>query len=309
MKKRRWLFGPILWTLLLVAAGFLWMAGTNLWSYFRMRTVSVEVIRSSLLFDALGKGNDLDITLLLDLKTTDGSERAIHWEEEGGHAAYPEEAYDVLRHWAPGSLHEIRQMWGQARKIRLPDTQSSELMLFALYLVVAACVIFFALAFAASDIDGASGVWLAFFFVGVAFFVGAGLFAWFEIPKRISWPSVVATRESAPDPTAEAPPLVFPDNVAVTPAARKLLERSRYVVLRFNGFHAGLGSFGGRYESLKPRCESGKEVCRFVINPQDRWDVELNANWDDAFYAPLAVLGVFGLAFGGAGLLVRRFGG
>lgn len=309
MKKRRWLFGPILWTLLLVAAGFLWMAGTNLWSYFRMRTVSVEVIRSSLLFDALGKGNDLDITLLLDLKTTDGSERAIHWEEEGGHAAYPEEAYDVLRHWAPGSLHEIRQMWGQARKIRLPDTQSPELLLFRLYLVVAACVIFFAFAFAASDFDGASGVWLAFFSVGVASFLGAGLFAWFEIPKRISWPSVVATRESAPDSTAEAPPLVFPDNVAVTPAARKLLERSRYVVLRFNGFHAGLGSFGGRYESLKPRCESGTEMCRFVINPQDRWDVQLNANWDDDFYAPLALLGVFGLAFGGAGLLVRRFGG
>ncbi len=310
MKKRRLIPRTVLAVMILIGAVCLWGAGTNLWTHLRMRTIPVEVVKSSLHFDALGKGNDLDITLVLDLKTTDGSERAIHWEEDGGPAAYPEEAYDELRLWAPGSRHQIHQVRGQARELRLPDTQSPELVKMGLYLGFGLFTGFFAFAFAATGSERDSGVWLIFFSIGVGAFLGAGLYAWFEVPKRIYWQSVVATLEAAPDDsTAEAQPLVFPASVVVTPAARKLLERSRYKVLRFNGLHAGLGNFGGRYERLKPRCESGEQECRFVMNPKDRWDVELDAGWDRDFYLPLAVMGVFGLAFGSAGLLIRRFGG
>ena len=310
MKNRR--MGPRLVAIVLLigVATCLWMAGSNLWAHLRMRTIAVEVVHSSLLIDATGKGNDLDLILRLDLKTTDGSGRTIHWEEGDGPAAYPEEGYDELRHWAPGTRHQVYQLRGQAEEIRLPDAKSPELVQMIIYLFLGVFTGFFAFVFSATLTERSFGVWLVFFLVGVGAFFGAGLFAWFEIPKRLDWPSVVATLEPAPAPeaTAEAQPRVVPENVVISPAAQQLLGRSSYKVLRFNGLHAGLGGFGGRYDVLKARCESGDQECRFVVNPHDRWDVEPDAQWDGDLWAPLAIMAVFGLAFCGAGLLIRRFG-
>ncbi len=296
--------------LLLLLLGCFWSAATNLWTHLRMRTIPVEVVRSSLLLDAPGDGSDLNLILRLDLKTTDGAERLIHWEDAPGRATYPEEGYDELRRWGPGTRHQIYQIRGQAREFRLPNSRSPELVAMIVYLSLGCFVGFFFFVFRAVANEAGPpklvGVWTIFFLVGVGAMIGSALFAWHEIPKRLSWPSVVATLEPVPEPTAEAPPKPLPDNVVITPAARRLLDHSSYKVLQFDGLHAGLGNFGGSYEELAKRCTSGDQECRFVINPHDRWDVELDARWDETFFFPLIMFLVFGLAFSGAGLMIRR---
>ncbi len=297
---------------LALGAACFWLAGRNLWTHLRMRTVPVEVVRSSLLLDAPGNGSDLDLVLRLDLKTTDGSNRLIHWEGAPGRAAYPEEGYDELRRWAPGTRHQIHQLRGQTSELRLPTGQSPELLAMTIYLVFGFFLGFFLFIFRAVTNEDGPGrlrsIWIIFFAVGVGAILGSALFAWHEIPKRLSWQVVVATLEPTPEATAEASPKPLPDNVVITPAGRQLLERSSYKVLQFHGLHAGLGNFGGSYESLANRCVSGEQECRFVINPNDRWDVEIEAGWDHTFFFPLLMFLGFGLAFSGAGLMIRRFG-
>ena len=295
--------------LLLLLSGCVLLAGTNLWTHLRLRTIPVEVVRSSLLLDAPSNGSHLELILRLDLKTTDGAERLIHWEEAPGRAAYPEEGYDELRRWAPRTRHQIYQYRGQAREFRLPSTKSPELFAMVVYLFGGFFLGFFLFIFrAVANEDGPrlGGIWIIFFVVGIGAIIGSALFVWHEIPKRLSWPSVVATLEPVTETTAEASPKPLPDNVVITPAGRQLLERSSYKVLQFNGLHAGLGNFRGSYEGLANRCASGDQECRFAINPNDRWDVELDARWDETFFFPLLLFLVFGLAFSGAGLIVRR---
>ncbi len=296
--------------LLLPVAGCFWSAGTNLWTHLRMRTIPVEVVRSSLLLDAPGDGSDLNLILRLDLKTTDGAERLIYWADAPGRAAYPEEGYDELHRWAPGTRHRIYQIRGQAQEFRQPGVRSPELVAMTVYLSLGCFIGFFFFVFwTVANEDGPRrfvGTWTVFFLVGVGAMIGSALFTWYEIPKRLYWPPVVATLEPVPEPMAEAPPKPLPDNVVITPAGRQLLERSPYKVLQFNGIHAGLGNFGGSYEQLAERCASGDQECRFLINPNDRWDVELDARWDESFFFPLGMFLVFGLAFGGGGLMIRR---
>ena len=299
------------------------LAARNFWSYLRMRTVPVEVVRSSLLIDAptdvSGQRSDVDYTLRLDLVTTDGSARSIHWEDAPARAAYPEEAFDELTRWAPGAHHQIFQLRGEARAIRLPGSSASQELDSAIALV--AISLFFAVfagtlvAIIADESSWFSspwlkrniGVWLVFGGVGVGALVGDILFIANQLPKIISWPAAVAT--SAPAPS-DYEPRTLPPNVLITAAARQRLQLHTHRVLTFqwNGatLHAGLGSNEGPYDALgNSVCSSSESPCRFKISPSDRWDIATDAGWNSSFFIPVGMFSLFGVAFGGAGLLIR----
>ena len=302
----------------------LYGTGRNLWKYSRMRTIPVEVVRSSLLIDVPPEGtgdpSDVDYTLRLDLVTTDGTARPIHWEDVPARAAYPEEAFDELTRWAPGARHEIFQLRGEARAIRLPGASDSQELDAAIFLLCATLFLgFFALTFVAlaseespwflpSWLKQHLGVWLVFFSVGMVALGGDFLFITTQLPKIISWPTAVAT--GAPPP-AEYDSSSLPPNVVITAAARQRIKAHSHTVLTFqwNGatLHGGLGANEGPYDALAHDvCRSTDPPCRFKISPTDRWNVAAKPGWNVEFFMPVGMFTLFGVAFTGAGLMIRR---
>lgn len=296
----------------------------NLWTYARMRTVPVEVVRSSLLIEAstdpTADPTDVDYILRLDLLTTDGTTRPIHWEDVPARAAYPEEAFDELTRWTPGSRHEIFQLRGEARAIRLPGSSSWLELNAAIGFLLA--VLFFGLfALIIGTIAGEEsrwfrnsvfrrhlGVWIVFFTVGVGAFIGDFLFIATQLPKIISWPSVTASLRPAP---ADYEPQSLPPNVQITEEARKRIQLHPHNVLTFqwNGatLHGGLGANEGPYDALAhDACISTTSPCQFRISPSDRWTVAATPGWNVEFFMPVGMFTLFGVAFTGAGLMIRR---
>ncbi len=298
--------------------------GRNLRTYARMRTVPVEVVRSSLLIDAssdpTGDPTDVDYTLRLDLVTTDGSSRPIHWEDVPARSAYPEEAFDELTRWAPGARHQIFQLRGEARAIRLPGSSASQELNAAIgFAFATAFFAFFTLTFGAIAGEESTwfrrpwlkrnlGVWLVFFSVGVAAFIGDFFFLANQLSKILYWPAAVATMRHAP---AEYDPQSLPPNVHMTAAARDRLRLRSHEVLTFqwNGatLHGGIGSNEGPYDELAHQaCRSSEESCQFRISPTDRWNVAAKPGWNVEFFMPVGMFTLFGVAFTGAGLMIRR---
>lgn len=308
----------------LIAALCLYGAGHNLWTYARMRTIPVEVVRSSLLIDipsdSIGDPNDIDYTLRLDLLTTDGSARPIHWEDVPARAAYPEEAFDELTRWAPGARHNIFQLRGEARAIRLPGSVVDQELSSAIgFLAAAAFFGLFTIAilttvgqedswFRNSWLKRLLGPWLVFASVGVAALVGDIVFLSYQLPKIVSWPTATATLQSS---SAEYEPQSLPPNVQITPAARKRLQTYSHNVITFqwNGatLHGGLGANEGPYDELaREVCTSTSASCQFRISPSDRWNVAAKPGWNVEFFMPVGMFTLFGVAFTGAGLMIRR---
>ena len=296
----------------------------NLWTYARMRTVPIEVVRSSLLIDAssdvTADPTDVDYTLRLDLITTDGSARPVHWEDAPARAAYPEEAFDELTRWAPGARHEIFQLRGEARAIRLPGSSASQELNAAIGFLIGSFFFgFFALVIGAIAGEESSwfrnswlkrrfGIWIVFFSIGVAALLGDFLFIATQLPKIVSWPSVTATLQPAP---SDYEPQSLPPNVQITPEARKRIQLLPHNVLTFqwNGatLHGGLGANEGPYVDLaREVCISTSVPCQFRISPTDRWEVAAKPGWNIEFFLPVGMFTLFGVAFAGAGLLIRR---
>lgn len=325
MKQPRPMFLPVLGgVFVFLTLLCLYFAGRNLWSYLRMRTIPVEVVRSSLFIDApmdaSGQPSDIDYTLRLDLVTTDGSSRPIHWEDAPARAAYPEEAFDELSRWAPGARHQIFQLRGEARAIRLPGSSAGQELDSAIgFLFVGVFFAVFAIALIAVVAEASSwfsspwlkrnvGVWLIFAGVGAGALIGDVLFIATQLPKIISWPVAVATSTPAP-PDYESQ--LLPPNVLITASARQRLQLHSHRVLTFqwNGatLHAGLGANEGPYDALANSvCSSSDSLCRFKISPTNRWEIAPDAGWNASFFAPVGMFTLFGVAFGGAGLLIRR---
>lgn len=302
----------------------LYGVGHNLWIYARMRTIPVEVVRSSLLVDipsdSTGDPNDIDYTLRLDLLTTDGSARPIHWEDIPARAAYPEEAFDELTRWAPGARHNIFQLRGEARAIRLPGSVVDQELSSAIGFFAA--TVFFGLFtiailttvghedswFRNSKLRRIFGAWLVFAFVGVGALTADFIFLSSQLPKIVSWPTATATLQSAP---SEYEPQNLPPNVQITPAARKRLQTYPHNVLTFqwNGatLHGGLGANEGPYDELaREVCISTSTPCQFRISATDRWNVAAKPGWNAEFFMPVGMFTLFGVAFTGAGLMIRR---
>lgn len=296
----------------------------NLWAYARMRTIPVEVVRSSLLIDAssdvTADPTDVDYTLRLDLITTDGSARPIHWEDVPASAAYPEEAFDELTRWAPGARHQIYQLRGEARAIRLPGSLALQELNAAIGFLIAIVIFgFFALALGTIAAEESSwltnswlrrhlGIWIVFFTVGVCALTGDFLFIATQLPKIVSWTSATATLQSAP---ADYEPQSLPPNVQITPEARRRIQLHPHNVLTFqwNGatLHGGLGANQGPYDELaREVCISKSTPCHFRISPTDRWNVAAKPGWNVEFFVPVGMFTLFGVAFTGAGLMIRR---
>lgn len=284
----------------------LYYVAANLWQHFRLREVQVRTLRSSLEIDARGftPGDPAypDYHLHLDFITTDGTNRSIHWEDWPGRAAYPEEALDELQRWAPGTIHTIRLVRGEARSFRLPGgAPSPELnsalsyTIGALFLATLAGV---TALFVSTGRPSLSGVWVIFFGFGVLSLFGAAAFATSRITKVLTWPRVRATFH-------DTPAVALPPNVTITPKARELLDARSYRVLTipYQGteIHAGIGPWEGPYDILA--CAAS---CAFWIDPHDRWGVDDAVGWNKFLFLPLSVLLLFGLAFTKVGLVLRR---
>jgi hypothetical protein len=267
-----------------------------------------------------GTPGPLELILRLDLVTTDGSPRAIHWEDAPAHAAYPEEAFDELARWAPGSRHSIYQLRGDARAIRLPGAydypERSSALSYFFFAAFASVFLLVPLSMLA-QIDPLLehiplvrhvGVWTVFAFTGIACLSGAALFAWYEVPKRISWTPVAATVAEV-DP--QYPSASLPPNAVVTPGARaKLasLPAHRVVTFSWNGatLHGGIGHLDGPFDEINSACLPLSRSCEFVISPTNRWDVAPSNRWDATFFAPFILLSLLGLGMGYSGILMRR---
>ncbi|MFN0106789.1 MAG: hypothetical protein ACKV2U_32430 [Bryobacteraceae bacterium] len=297
----------------------LYSAAASLWSHLRMRSVPVEVVRSSLVMDAHvytpGQPAEPEYTLRLDLVTTDGSARNIHWEDAPGKAVYPEEAIDEFLRWSPGTRHTISQLRGEAREIRLAGSVDwPESGAAVAYLVGAVFLAFMALlALGVSSQNDSRlrplfGMWIGFFSVGAVATLCAVLYAAWYIPKIGSWPMVGATTQTAPE---SYDPAGLPANVTITPATRKRFESSQHRVITFswNGtpIRGGIGSMDGPYDQLaSSNCTAGGPPCTFWFSPTDRWDIAARLGWGPGLFIPLGFFLVFGLAFSGVGLHLRR---
>jgi hypothetical protein len=300
------LVGLALWSLYC-----LYCAGDRLWTFLRMRNIPVEVVRSSLVIDApiytAGQPAEPQYSLRLDLLTTDGSKRAIKWNDIHGKAVYPEEDYDELAKWSLGSRHTISQLRGEAREIRLAGTQDSPERNAAGYYLAGAIFIAFLMYLALALMESQGDPWVPHSLLSIRgglktiaaiSTVCAVLYAAWYIPKIMTWPAVTATVQSAPE---SYDPATLPPNVTITPAGRKRLESSRHRVITFqwNGttIHGGIGSMEGRYDELA----GSASTLKFWINPEDRWDVAARLGWNAGLFVPAGFFLIVAAAFFAAG--------
>lgn len=315
-----WLGGAV--TVVLTSVG-LWFGVTNFWAYLRMRAIPVEVLQSTLRVDSPDGKHLLEHFLWLDLQTTDGSQRRIRAEDSLGQATYPEEALDELQAWAPGSRHLVYQLRGDAREIRLPGAgQSPELdaaflalglSLFPgfLFLMISAAMVHEETWLRQWGVQRLLGPWTVFSAVGLFMTLVLVAFLWSETPKRWSWLAVEATPEVQPELEAETSRKPLPPGVIVTPAAKAVLDRAAYRVLRFPGadgrtLHAGIGNMDGPYEALDPYCPVSAPSCRFFLNPKNRWNFEVDPRWDTKFFLPAGMFLLFSVVFSAVGWSLRR---
>lgn len=301
---------------LLLAAICCYKTGVNLVAYFRMRTLPVEVVNSSVLA-AVTPERDPYFVLRLDLHATDASDRRVHWEEELDQAGHIEEAYDELRFWAIGTKHTVQFLRGEAREIRIEGASYNRELSYAggwtfgagFSLVLA--VVFLSV-MAAEDsflrrlgVHKFAGPWLAFAVFGFLPLIGAMAFAITETPKRFQWQTAkaeVVKRENLPP---------APANVTIAPEAKEVLEQKKaeyFLKHEWNGrtLYGGIGAYDSAYYTLAQHCSEMKPTCEFRISPAVRWDMAPRMEFNSDYWVPLGVLTLFGVVFTGAGLLVRK---
>jgi hypothetical protein len=293
--------------------------GSNLWNYNRMRVMPVEVVSSSLFVDADAERYPFFV-LRLDLRSTDANDRRIRWDEEISQAFYIEEAYDELRRWAPGTRHNVQFLRGQAREIRIevsgvnPELQAAGGWTFGAGFALMIGIPLLGMAVPEDSrmrrlgLHKYVGPWLALSVFGFFPLIGAAAFAIVETPKRFQWKAV----DGVPVSRKDLPPA--PPNVEITAQVKPILEEKKapfFVRHEWNGrvFHGGLGEHNGPYEELYSTCEISQKSCRFYVSPTNRWEIKRAMAFDKEYWAPLGILSFFGVAFTGAGLLVRKLMG
>ena len=163
--------------------------------------------------------------------------------------------------------------------------------------------------FVFSAIGVVIGIGVFILFVAGVLKVRAVLYAAWHIPKILTWPSVTATVQPAPE---SYDPVSLPPNVTITPAGRRKLEASRHRVITFswNGttIHGGIGVMEGAYDELATSvCGLNGLPCPFWINPKDRWDIAARLGWNAGLFVPAGFFLIFAAAFFGAGFTSRRF--
>lgn len=294
----------------------LYGAVTSYIAHARMRTIPVEVVASALTIDEWEYDSEYDpalgFTLTLDLRTTDGSARSIHTELFLSRAAHPEEAFDELAKWAPKSTHNVYQLRGDARAIRLPggnDFQERTAGNGYLFGAILLAVIAFVVHAAFSDLQRIP--------VGPILLGSSALFwcliigfLWSTVPRIFSGPNATASITVAPE---TYPDESLPPQVTVTPAGRARLDIYKAIprhILTFNWngrtIHGGLGLQRDAYSMIAAECPATASTCDFDISPTDRWDVQPRAGWNAAFFAPLFLLLVFGIGLTCMGLYFNR---
>ncbi len=298
----------------------LWFSAKNFWTYARMRSVDVSVAASSLRVDATpperGETSGwLFYYLQLDFRAEDGSGRKLHWEGEAGRAAYPEEAFDELRLWGPGTRHRIQIIRGNARELRLNEMEQPELEAGTGLLILAAMLGMIALAMLVGLGDENSplrrfafgrrlGIWTIFFGFGLLPLLGWGGFTASHVYRMATWQETSARRVEAGHRFDAAQ---LPKGVEVTPAARAILAEAKYDLIEYEWrgqrVRGGIGHFEGVHSHL-----GSADRLRFRISPKNRWELSEKLGWNADFWAPFGVLLFFGVAFCGAGLLIKKTG-
>jgi hypothetical protein len=302
---------------------FAYLAIRNFRAYFTMRSAEVRVLASDLKIDFFPAPDSesapfVGYLLRLKLETTDDAKRQISWETEAGKAAYPEEAFDELQDWAPGSVHRIQFLRGEARAIRIetlersPELESgigSTLALGIFGLIALFC-------FTASKIEEGDrsgkeptfwGPWLLFVGFGALPLIGWAVFTASFIWKANTWIplSVQVPTEAKAFNLASAPA-----NVEISDSAKEKLKSSEYRLFTFpwNGkmLHGAIGYLGGEFDDNSGAGLRRSDTLNFHISPTNRWALQVNFGKGEDFWVPFLMLLFFGLAFTGAGLGIRK---
>lgn len=305
----------------LLVVWMLWIALKNTVAYARMRKAEVVVAGSTLRVHgserASGEFEPHWYSLQLALETVGEDKRQIVDEIDLDKAVYIEEALDELEYWKAGSRHQVRYLRGDAREVRLEGTSSPEVARAIAALFGAMMFAFPALAIVAgmSEEDGwiqrfrwgkSLGAWVVFLAVGVVCLLGALAFLVGYVVKAQTWVEVEAKMVVAERKFED---VVLPANVQMDAAAKKSLADQPYQLLEYElggrKLHGGIGR-GVRHGVLDNMTGESTGILQFRSDPIDRWEVSQDPLWGENFWVPFGAFGIFGLAFSGASLMVRR---
>lgn len=305
-------FGAIMGLLTLLC---LWNAISDFRIASSMRKAKAKVVAQKLTIDfgrPDSESNEEPLyTVALDLLATDGTQRTFHWEGDPPGAIYPEEALDYLQKWAVGTEHTVAMLRGNAREVRFDDFESNPEIgkgiawIFVAFFLGITGFAAFAVASQERELPFLRGLgaWTVFFGFGLLPLLGAFPVAWGTSQKVLTWKPVTATKvgERAPFDVNQSIP-----NVELTAKAKEKLAEHPYqrIAFPFNGrtVHGGLGPWQGIYDR-----GIQSDTLQFFVNPKDRFEIAPKLSWGEDFGAPTGILLFFGLAFTGAGLLIRRF--
>lgn len=282
----------------ILAAVLLWKIGANLVANQTMRGLEVKVVSSKLAIKhTIERGAPpCEYTLHLVLETTGTSPRRIVEELDIAKAWYPEEAYDELAFWAPGTLHKVHLIRGDATEVRLSTTEDNpELAGAAVLLFPAVFCILGVVAFVgASGKLGDNAFLIVPFMVGIPMLLGAVLLVGRGVWKDYTWPQVEA---KVTESGKTWDPASVPPGTTVGLTASDVLKKiGTYSVAEYQ--------FGGRTFHFGVRgVEPVGTTYRFLLNPSDRFE-RLYDPYD--FEALLVTLLFMGFGFTGIGLLVRH---
>ncbi len=302
---------------------FVYLAIRNFNAYFSMRSAEVRVLASSMKIDVMpppdsDSASYVGYLLRLRLQTTDSYARNLSWETEAGKAAYPEEALDELRAWAPGTVHKIQFLRGDARNLRIEELDRSPELESAIGSVIVigifGMIMMFCMVAARADdrsfAKGFFGPWLLFVGFGMMPMLGWIGFTASHIWKVATWQKVTA---QVPEQITIFDAAKLPPNVEITDRAKERLANTEYRLFTFpwNGqtLHGAVGTVGtlsGEFDYDNNTLPRPAGALHFHISPVNRWALQVNLGRGEDFWVPFGMLLLFGLAFMGAGLTIRK---
>ena len=304
---------------------FAYWAVSNFRAYFTMRSAEVRVLASDMKIDFFPAPDSesssfMGYQLRLKLETTDDAKRQISWETDAGKAAYPEEALDELKDWAPGSIHRIQFLRGAARSIRIEGLERSpeleagigSIIGLGIFGLIALCC-FTASRFEEEERGGKKSTflrpWLLFASFGALPLIGWVVFTASFILRANTW---IPLSVQVPAEVKVFDLASMPANVEISDSAKEKLRSSEYRLFTFpwNGkvLHGGIGYLGGEFDDNSGSGQRSSGTMNFHISPTNRWALQVNLGKGEDFWVPFAALLFFGLAFTGAGLMIRKMG-
>lgn len=323
MRIRR---GPALYLGILFALCtlfFVCRAILNFYVYYSMRSAEVRVLESSMKIDMMPSPYARSLPyvgylLRLRLQTTDAYLRELSWEMEAGKATYPEEAFDELRAWAPGTIHKIQFLRGDARSLRIEEVERSPELESAigsakLSAFLSAIVILCLVAARADDRIFAKGLfrpWLVFCGFGLIFLLSWIGFTTSQIWRAATWRKVTV---QVPEQVTKLDAATLPANVEITSKAKEKLANTEYRVFPFewngrtlHGAVATRGSLHGEFDGSYSASSGMPGPLRFHISPDNRWDLQVELGRGKDFWLPFGMFLIFGLGLAGAGVSLRK---